>query len=106
MVLLTNFGWNQPNVTAGLEIYRGLRTRMLVHGIINHPWFHPTAWEDINSGRLQVSPTTRYYVFLDRDTCLEMNCPNYMGAYYIAIEILREEEESVAAGQTTLFTES
>jgi len=35
-----------------------------------------------------------------------MNYPNYMGAYYIAIEILREEEESVAAGQTTLFTES
>ena len=77
MVLLTNFGWNQPNVTAGLEVYRGLRTRKLVHGIVNHPWFHPTAWEDINSGRLQVSPTTRYYVFLDRETCAEKNYPNY-----------------------------
>ena len=79
MLLLTNFGWNQPNVTAGLEVYRGLRTRKLVHGIINHPWFHPTAWEDINSGRLQVSPTTRYYIFLDRETCAEKNYPNYMG---------------------------
>jgi hypothetical protein len=49
MLLLTNFGWNQLNATAGgLEVYRGLRMRNLVHSIINHsiinhPWFHPTA---------------------------------------------------------------
>ena len=71
MPLLANFGWNQLNVTtAGLEVYRGPRMHNLIHSIINHPWFHPTAWEDINSGRLQVSQSTRYYVFLDRDTCL------------------------------------
>jgi Exostosin family len=77
MLLLTNFGWNQPNQTAGLEIYRCLRTRYLVNGVINHPWFHPTAWEDINSGAVELSPTTRYYVFLDRETCAERNYPFY-----------------------------
>lgn len=79
MLLLTNFGWNQPNQTAGLEIYRCLRTRYLVNGVINHPWFHPTAWEEINSGAMKLSPTVRYYVFLDRETCAERNYPYYSG---------------------------
>jgi len=37
ILILTTFGWNKPNQTAGLEIYRGLWTRELLQGIINHP---------------------------------------------------------------------
>jgi hypothetical protein len=85
MLMLTNLGWNQPNQTLGRQIYRGLRTRDLIQGIINHPWFHPTAWEDINDGDenarktfMETLPTeTRYYIFLDRETCGEGNSPNY-----------------------------
>ena len=77
MLLLTTLGWNQPNQTAGLDIYRGKRTNELVEGVINHPWFHPTAWEDLNEGRMPISNNTRYYVFLDRDTCGEKNYPRY-----------------------------
>ena len=80
MLLLTTLGWNQRNQTEGLGIYRGLRTRGLVEGVINHPWFHPTGWEDLNAGRMEISNTTRYYVFLDRETCGEKNYPNYNGA--------------------------
>jgi hypothetical protein len=78
MLLLTSFGWNQPNQTAGLEIYRGIRTRRLVNGVINHPWFHPTAWNDIQAGTMPLVPGMRYYVFLDREICGEKNYPNYM----------------------------
>jgi Exostosin family len=77
MLMLTNFGWNHPNTTIGLEFYRSLRSRELVEAIINHPWFHPTAWEDINSGKLLQIPNVTYYVFLDRETCLEGNYPYY-----------------------------
>jgi hypothetical protein len=77
MLMLTNFGWNHPNTTMGLEFYRSLRSRELVQGIINHPWFHPTAWEDINSGRLMLIRNVTYYVFLDRETCMEGNYPYY-----------------------------
>jgi hypothetical protein len=71
MLLLTDLAWNQPNQTMGKTIYRGARTRELYEGIINHPWFHPTGWRDLNDGRLEISNTTRYYVFLDRETAGE-----------------------------------
>jgi hypothetical protein len=68
MMLLTNIGWNQ---SAGSKIYRGMRLRQLADGIINHEWFHPTAYQDLNEGRMSISNTTQYYIFLDRDTCGE-----------------------------------
>lgn len=68
MILLTTLAWNHQNQTYGLEIYRGQRTRQLIEGIINHPWFHPTAWQDINEGRMQLDDNLRYYIFLDRET--------------------------------------
>lgn len=77
MLLMTNFGWNQPNQTAGLEIYRGLRGRQLTQGVVNHPWFHPTGFEDLESGSIQLLPHVRYYLFLDRETCAEKNYPKY-----------------------------
>jgi hypothetical protein len=77
MLLLTDFAWNHPNQTMGRQVYRGTRTRELVEAIVNHPWFHPTAWRDIQSGNMTVSSRTRYYVFLDQDTCMEKNYPLY-----------------------------
>lgn len=71
MMLLTSVGWNNVNQTWGSQIYRGMRMRQLMDGIINHPWFHPTAWQALNDGSMEISNTTRYYVFLDRDTCGE-----------------------------------
>lgn len=69
MILLTSYGWNQPNQAVAVKQYRSSRSTELLDGIVNHQWFHPTAWVDINSGRMEVSNTTRYYVFLDSETC-------------------------------------
>jgi hypothetical protein len=77
MLLLTNFAWNHPNQTYGIQQYRGIRSAELYEGIVNHPWFHPTAWEDIENGRMQISNSTRYYVFFDFETCREHNYPYY-----------------------------
>ena len=77
MLLLTNFAWNHPNKTYGTQFYRGLRSAELYEGIVNHPWFHPTAWEDIETDGMQLSNSTRYYVFLDFETCIEAHYPRY-----------------------------
>ena len=50
MILLTSYGWNQVDQTVALSQYsRQTRERELLDGIINHPWFHPTAWDDIEN---------------------------------------------------------
>jgi hypothetical protein len=49
-----------------------MRLRQFADGIINHKWFHPTAYQDLNEGRMQILYTTQYYIFLDRDMCGEM----------------------------------
>jgi hypothetical protein len=77
MLVLTNFAWNNPNQTYGIQQFRGIRSAELYEGIVNHPWFHPTAWEDIENGRMQISNSTRYYVFFDFETCRENNYPFY-----------------------------
>jgi hypothetical protein len=77
MILLTSLGWNHENQTFGLSLYRGIRTSELYEGIINHALFHPTAWDDIESGRMSISNTTRYYIFVDYETCYEKNYPYY-----------------------------
>jgi len=80
-LLLTTVGWNQPNQTTGLKFPRSKRVRGLVQGVINHPWFDPTAWEDILSNKATPDPSIRYYVFLDVDTCFESNWPKYGSGY-------------------------
>jgi hypothetical protein len=77
MLLLTEFGWNHPNQTMGQRLYGGVRARELIEAVVNHPWFHPTAWRDINEGRMPISNTTHYYLFLDQDVCMEKNYPFY-----------------------------
>lgn len=77
MLLLTTYGWNHHNQTFGRDVFRNIRSRELVNGVINHPWFHPTAWQDINSGKMALRNSTRYYVFLDKHSCGEKNYPKY-----------------------------
>jgi hypothetical protein len=82
MLVLTDYGWNQRNQTEAIKLYRGIRMRELIQGVVDHEWFHPTAWTDVNLGKRKVSNTTRYYVFLDRDTCAESNYPHYNHGRY------------------------
>lgn len=79
MILLTNYGWNHPNQSLGLTFARTIRERELYSGLVNHPLFHPTAWEDIDNEILPIRNNTNYYVFLDRMSCTEENYPIYGG---------------------------
>ena len=78
-IVLTNFGWNSNST---LAFPRGIRGLELLQGIVNHPWFHPSAFYDIDSGRVAIDPSVRYYIFLDMDTCGETNYPVYGGDKY------------------------
>ena len=77
MLLLTKYGWNQRNPYIGRVWGRSLLTRKLLQGIMNHPWFHPTAWDGLRLGNMRLSKSTRYYVFLDMETCGDKNYPHY-----------------------------
>ena len=98
VIVLTSFGWNHWNQTWARTIPRSIRETELFTGIINHPWFHPTLWEEleqlyqkrrrrppgpITNRRTTRFPlpntTTRLYVFLDRPQCGESNYPIYNG---------------------------
>jgi len=79
MLLMTNIGWNHPNQTIGLTKTRSLRERELFTALVNHPWFHPTAWEDFETGKMQVADDQNYYVFFDDFQCRESNYPIYGG---------------------------
>lgn len=103
MLLMTSIGWNNENLTWGLEKYRGLRTRELVQGVINHPWFHPTAWDDFQSGRLEISNTTRYYVFFDRDTCGDKNYPRYGAGAVVNAD--KKHNRGTCCGFKELYTQ-
>lgn len=75
-ILLTNVGWNNPANNA-LLVPRSLRETWLFEGVINHPWFLPTGWQDIESGVTQVDPSVLYYVFMDFFQCYDHHWPHY-----------------------------
>ena len=79
MILMTTYGWNHPNQNIGLTLPRSIRERKLYSALVNHPLFHPTAWQDIKSKSLPIRNNTNYYVFLDLMTCPETNYPVYGG---------------------------
>lgn len=77
-ILLTNYGWNHPDPKVGLTFARGKRSTKLMEGVVNHPWFHPSAWEQFENNKgTSIDTSIRYYVFLDVETCFESNWPNY-----------------------------
>ena len=91
MLLLTNYGWNQKNQTKAIQQFgRRIRETELVRGVVNHPWFHPTAWEEYED-RKQISAnttiietltnnSTRFYVFLDVNTMVRHREKRVFGA--------------------------
>jgi len=81
MILLTNVGWNHPNQTYGLTMPRSLRERELFEGIVNHPYFHPTAWEEMRNGSMPIPKGSNFYVFADVSQCQEINYPFYGGHF-------------------------
>lgn len=73
VLTLTNLYWNHRNQPyRGLKNFRTKRTRELIEGVINHPWFDPTVWEELvqkgGSSRWKNDTSTRIYVFFDYDT--------------------------------------
>lgn len=79
MLVLTTVGWNHINQTYALEQFRSQRSRQLIHGLLRHPWFHPTAWQDHHQPQSSytIPNSTRLYVFMDYETCGEKNFPVY-----------------------------
>ncbi|GKY93014.1 hypothetical protein MPSEU_000269900 [Mayamaea pseudoterrestris] len=78
-LILTDFGWNHFNQSRGLTFGRSLRSRELVHGMVDHPYFDATiGWSQIVDGTYILDLNTRYYIFMDVETCFESNYPIYM----------------------------
>lgn len=78
MLLLTNYGWQNPKARVRRRYHRSVRSRELTEGVVNHPWFHPGAYAKFVNGELPVHPSLTYYIFLDFETCEEGNYPNYL----------------------------
>jgi Exostosin family len=86
-VLLTNFEWNHHDQTIGLNKTRSIRATEILMGVVNHPYFDPTDWDEVNRRVVEDASssggprneTTRFYVFLDAETCYETNYPVYGG---------------------------
>jgi hypothetical protein len=102
MILLTSYGWNHRDQSKALRQYsRQTRESELLDGIVNHPWFHPTAWDDIENGNNDVTIqsllginadntnnstavamnmttiTTRFYIFFDTSSDCDVHYPRY-----------------------------
>jgi hypothetical protein len=76
MLVLTDYGWNQKNQWKALIHYsRSIRQTELLQGLIDHPLFHPTAYQEIMAGTRNVDPDVTYYTFLDVETCYERCVP-------------------------------
>ena len=82
MILMTSYGWNQPDQQEGIQMVRSIRESDLYTGVINHPWFHPTLWNDIENGTVDIADIphdTKFFVFVDMPQCGEGNWPIYGG---------------------------
>ena len=114
ILVLTNYGWNKRNPYFGRGYIRSWRQRELLEGIVNHPWFHPEAWNEIQAGTRSVLNSTRYYVFLDMETCLDKNYPHYLNKIANLDQIgkrgqrygLSHKDEILNALQSPIFTAS
>ena len=79
-ILLTNYNWNHPNTTLGLQYARSTRQRELLQAVIHHPRFDSSLdWSRIVAKTLPLDSSIRYYIFLDVETCFESNYPTYAG---------------------------
>lgn len=81
VVTLTSMYWNHPNQTFGLTNFRTRRSRQLLEGVLNHPWFHPTAWDDVVAGRWPHNDT-RIYAFFDYETVSAIAFATFYRCHY------------------------
>ena len=91
-IILTDFGWNQPNQTEALKCTRTIRQRELLQAIIDHPLFDPTfSWNETMTTaaatNFQFDPSIQYFVFLDLETCFESNYPHYAAGKEVNLDI-------------------
>lgn len=70
-VVTTNYGWTTQ---AGKNSSRRILTGEFFHSIIAHPRYNASAWADLEK---HPDPSRRLIVFMDVDTCIEMNYPIY-----------------------------
>jgi Exostosin family len=82
-LILTDFGWNHPNVTTGLQNFRLKRSRQILQAFVDHPYFDPTfrfteMASDSTAANAYDSSVTNI-VMLDYESCLETNYPQYGG---------------------------
>ena len=81
-ILVTNLGWNHPNLSLRNHYGRTIYTKELyLEGIQKHDWYvnDTTAWlyDDDDKGNDEDDVFT--YIFLDVETCYEQIYPNYGG---------------------------
>ncbi len=70
-VVTTNYGWTTPT---GKNSSRRILTGEFFRSIVEHPRYNASAWADLER---HPDPSRRLIVFMDVDTCLEMNYPIY-----------------------------
>lgn len=77
-IILSDYGWNHPDIHRGLQFPRSLRMRELLQGVVDHYHFDPTVhWSDVVAGRQPLDPEMRYYIFFDVELCFMSNYPRY-----------------------------
>lgn len=73
-VVTTNYGWSSSTHDTGKNSSRRIVTGELYRSITSHPQYNASAWADLEK---HPDPSRRLIVFMDVDTCLEMNYPFY-----------------------------
>ncbi|KAL3761294.1 hypothetical protein ACHAWU_010207 [Discostella pseudostelligera] len=74
-VVTTNYGWSSTSThDAGKNSSRRIVTGEFYRSIISHLRYNASAWADLEK---HPDPSRRLIVFMDVDTCLEMNYPFY-----------------------------
>ena len=72
-VVTTNYGWNSP---AASNFSRRIVTGEFFNATKSHYMYNSSAWADLEQ---HPDPKRQIIAFMDIDTCLELNYPNYGG---------------------------
>jgi len=81
-LVLTDFGWNHPDTTDGLSYFRTKRSRELLQGYLDHPYFDPTfRWTEhlTTPSDIDTDPSVQTIILMDLESCFENNYPFYTG---------------------------
>ena len=70
-IVTTNYGWRTKNAE---HFSRTKLTNEWFNSVRSHPRYNATAWEDLHT---HPDPSRRIVAFMDIDTCMEHNYPEY-----------------------------